>query len=123
MMLIVLKRFVLFLGLWVVISLNDPSAYAVGVLAAAAAAAVSLRLLPPKGRRVRLVAALRLAPGFAWRSLLGGLDVAWRAFHPRMPLSPPVDRLSGSPACRRRPGFAWRRAQPHAGHAGRRRAG
>jgi multicomponent Na+:H+ antiporter subunit E len=85
---VVLKRFALLLGVWVVLTLNAPSAYPVGVLAAAVATAISLRLLPPAGRQVRLGAVLRLAPGFVWRSLLGGLDVAWRAFHPRLPLNP-----------------------------------
>lgn len=37
---------------------------------------------------MRLITVFRLAPGFAWVSLLGGLDVAWRAFHPRLPLNP-----------------------------------
>jgi multicomponent Na+:H+ antiporter subunit E len=88
MMPIVLKRFALLLGLWIVLTLNEPSAYLVGALAAAVAAAISMHLLPPVGRQVRLVTVLRQAPGFAWRSLLGGLDVAWRAFHPRLPLNP-----------------------------------
>lgn len=88
MMPIVLKRFALLLALWVVLTLNEPSAYLVGVLASAAASAISMRLLPLAGRQVPLVTVFRLAPGFAWRSLLGGLDVAWRAFCPRLPLSP-----------------------------------
>lgn len=84
----VLKRFALLLGLWVVLTLNEPSAYLVGALATATAAAISVWLLPPEGRKVRLATIVRLAPGFAWTSFLGGLDVAWRAFHPFMPLKP-----------------------------------
>lgn len=87
-MLIVFKRFTLLYGLWLVITLNAPSAYLVGIVVAATATGVSLRLLPPKPHRVRFAALLRLAPAFAWSSLLGGLDVARRAFDPRLPLNP-----------------------------------
>lgn len=88
-MVITLKRFILLFGLWLVLTGNDPSAWLVGALVAAAAAFLSLRLLPPEGgREVRLATTLRLVPGFAWASLLGGIDVAWRAFHPRLPLKP-----------------------------------
>ncbi|MCG8485893.1 MAG: Na+/H+ antiporter subunit E, partial [Chromatiales bacterium] len=31
---------------------------------------------------------LGFAPFFFYRSLLGGVDVAWRAVHPRMPINP-----------------------------------
>jgi multicomponent Na+:H+ antiporter subunit E len=27
-------------------------------------------------------------PFFLWHSLKGGVDVAWRAFHPRLPITP-----------------------------------
>jgi multicomponent Na+:H+ antiporter subunit E len=101
-MLVVAKRFLLLFGLWVVLTLNDPSAWIVGALAAAAATGISLRLMPTRGHELRLFKALTLLPGFLWRSLLGGVDVAWRAFHPRMPLRPkwiryPVRLPSGGP--------------------------
>jgi multicomponent Na+:H+ antiporter subunit E len=60
----------------------------VGALAAAWATWVSLRLLPPAGGRIRPLALGRLAGSFLWQSLVGGLDVALRAFRPRMPLRP-----------------------------------
>jgi multicomponent Na+:H+ antiporter subunit E len=82
------KRFTLFLVLWLAITANDPSAWVTGAFAAAAATFVSLSLLPPATRQVHLFALLRLAPGFAWASFLGGLDVAWRALHPKMPMQP-----------------------------------
>lgn len=31
---------------------------------------------------------LRFVPFFLWRSLLGGVDVAWRVMHPRLPIAP-----------------------------------
>jgi multicomponent Na+:H+ antiporter subunit E len=87
-MAIVAKRFALLFGFWLMLTANEPSAWLVGMLAAAVATVISARLLPLSGREVRLATVLRLTPGFAWASLLGGLDVAWRAFHPRMPLKP-----------------------------------
>ena len=83
-----LKRFVVLFGLWLVLTGNDPSAWLVGVAAAGAAVSLSIRLLPPTGRPVRLAAVLRLAPGFVAASIAGGIDVAWRALHPRLPLRP-----------------------------------
>jgi hypothetical protein len=60
----------------------------VGALAAGLAASVSLRLVPPRRRTVQPLKIVKLMPGFLWASFLGGLDVIWRAFHPRMPLNP-----------------------------------
>lgn len=58
----------------------------VGTLASAWATWVSLRLLPPVAGRIRLAALGRLMLSFLWQSVVGGIDVARRAFHPRMPL-------------------------------------
>jgi len=35
-----------------------------------------------------LTGVLQFIPFFLWRSLVGGVDVARRAFHPRLPISP-----------------------------------
>jgi multicomponent Na+:H+ antiporter subunit E len=59
-----------------------------GLLAAAAATWVSLRLLPPAQGRLRLGALARLAVHFVWQSVVAGVDVARRAFDPRLPLRP-----------------------------------
>jgi multicomponent Na+:H+ antiporter subunit E len=82
------KRFLLLFALWLVIALNDPSSWAFGAAAAGLAARSSLWLLPPQGRGVQIGKVLKLVPSFIWQSVLGGLDVAWRAFHPRLPLKP-----------------------------------
>jgi multicomponent Na+:H+ antiporter subunit E len=82
------KRFILFAGLWLVLTGAAPGDLAVGILAAAAAAIASLAVMPPGRRRVRATAVLALAPGFLLGSLRGGIDVARRAFHPAMPLNP-----------------------------------
>jgi multicomponent Na+:H+ antiporter subunit E len=60
----------------------------VGALTVALATRASLYLLPPDAGRVKLGAlALRL-PRFLWQSVRGGIDVARRAFDPRVPLAP-----------------------------------
>jgi multicomponent Na+:H+ antiporter subunit E len=83
-----LQRWLVLYVLWLVISAADPSALIVGAIIAAGGAWLSIRLLPVGASRLRLRPVLGLVPAFAWRSLLGGVDVAWRALHPRMPLAP-----------------------------------
>lgn len=62
--------------------------WAVGALTALAAAALSLRLLPPAPRAPRLGALLKYLLRFLVQSLLAGLDVARRALDPRLPIEP-----------------------------------
>ncbi len=83
-----LKRWLLLYLLWLVISAADARALIAGMVVAGAGAWLSIRLLPSGESRLRLWPVIRLMPAFAWRSLLGGMDVAWRALHPRMPLVP-----------------------------------
>lgn len=87
-MLSAFKRFALLAAFWLVLTSGDPSGWAVGVITAGIACVLSLRLLPPAPRAVSLARVIGLLPGFLFRSLTGGLDVAWRAVHPRMPLDP-----------------------------------
>ncbi len=61
---------------------------AVGLMAAAAATWVSLRLLPPTPERVHYGALLRLAWRFLRQSVTAGVDVARRALAPRLSLRP-----------------------------------
>jgi multicomponent Na+:H+ antiporter subunit E len=82
-------RALLYFGVWLVIDQSaKPANLAFGVLATAAATWASLKLLPPASGRVRLGALLMLLPRFLWQSLLAGVDVARRAFSPRLPLQP-----------------------------------
>jgi multicomponent Na+:H+ antiporter subunit E len=83
-----LKRFIFFYGLWLVISEARAGLLAIGVLAALAATAVSLSIWRKGGRQLSIFALLGYLPGFLWRSVKGGLDVAWRVFHPRLPIAP-----------------------------------
>jgi multicomponent Na+:H+ antiporter subunit E len=65
-----------------------PGDVAMGVFATACATWASLRLLPPAAGSLRFRALLALLPHFLWESVVGGIDVARRAFSPRMPLAP-----------------------------------
>ncbi len=82
-----LARMALFLGLWLILAGFDPGGLVFGLVAAALATWASLRLMPG---RMSLApwAALRLAGLTLWQSLLAGVDIAWRAFDPRLPLQP-----------------------------------
>jgi multicomponent Na+:H+ antiporter subunit E len=91
----VLLRAAGFLALWMVlagVTLADLPAAAVAV---AAATWVSLILSPPRGPRISLPDLARLIGRFPGQSLLAGIDVARRAFHPRMPLN--VDTILYAP--------------------------
>lgn len=81
-------RFLIFAALWIVLTEADAEALAVGVVAAATASWASLRLLEPHAGRVRPLAIARFAIHFMKLSVYSGIDVAWRALHPRRPLDP-----------------------------------
>ena len=84
-----LPRLLLFAMLWLVLM---PSVLwydlLFGLVTALAASFASLRLLPPAQGSVGLLPLLMLMPRFVWQSVMAGWDVAWRAFHPKMPLAP-----------------------------------
>lgn len=79
-----------FLLLWLALHGAAPNDLPVGVLAAIAATWLSLRLLPPSGRRLDLPALARLVLAFPVQSLRAGFNVAWRALAPRPDLAPGV---------------------------------
>lgn len=82
------KRFVSFLVFWIVIMGGDIGALLPGLIAAGAAGWLGGRLAPADERPLDFLEIAALAPRFFWRSIAGGLDVAWRAFHPKLPLNP-----------------------------------
>ena len=85
----VVVRTLLYFGVWLVVDQSaKPSNWVVGALTSVAAAWVSVRLLPVGSGRVRVGALLLLLPRFLWQSLVAGLDVARRAFAPRLDLQP-----------------------------------
>jgi multicomponent Na+:H+ antiporter subunit E len=85
---IALKRFLFLAVIWLALTKGDSGGLIVGGVVAASGVWLSLRLLPPGEHGVSLIALARKFPAFVWRSVLGGVDVAWRALHPRMPLKP-----------------------------------
>jgi multicomponent Na+:H+ antiporter subunit E len=82
------SRCAVFFGFWRAVTEEAPGGLPFGLGAAEAALLVSVRLAPPAERPLRLLALAAMAPGFFRRALFGGIDVAWRAFHPRLPLRP-----------------------------------
>lgn len=83
-----LPRFTFFLGLWLVLNGPNLAGIIVGLPAAVLVSWLSTQLLPPSHRCLHLSTALFLGWFFLRNSLIAGLDVAWRAFHPHLPLRP-----------------------------------
>jgi len=72
---------------WVLVG-EDGSGWLFGAVAIPAAAAASLLLGPTARMRLRPLPLARFVGTFLIQSLLSAIDVARRAFHPRLPLSP-----------------------------------
>lgn len=90
---VALARAAGFFGCWLLLTTLGTGAnliadLAMGLLAAAAATWVSLRLLPPGPGRVRYGALIRLVGRFLWQSVVAGIEVARLAFAPRLALRP-----------------------------------
>jgi multicomponent Na+:H+ antiporter subunit E len=77
-----------YFALWVVLMGWAPDQLLFGAATAAVAAWISLKLLPAGTLRIRLGPLLALVPRFLWQSVVAGVDVARRAFDPRLPLAP-----------------------------------
>jgi multicomponent Na+:H+ antiporter subunit E len=77
-----------FLVLWLVLAGFNPGDLPAAVVAVAGATWTSLCLLPPGASRLSPPAIAWLLLRFPRQSLIGGIDVARRAFDPRLPLRP-----------------------------------
>ena len=82
----IISRGGLFSLIWWVLTDGAATSWWIGVPAVLLAVAASAALLPP--RPFVWYEFLRFVPFFLIRSLLGGVDVAWRAFHPAKPIAP-----------------------------------
>jgi multicomponent Na+:H+ antiporter subunit E len=81
------SRGILFFIFWLALSRGNPADLPAGLVTASAATWTSLRLLPPTASRLSLVALMTFALRFIGQSLLAGVDVAWRALDPSLPLN------------------------------------
>ncbi len=81
-----LIRAVLFALIWWILTDGVMNSWLIGIPAVFIAALVSIALLPPFGLSLRGI--INFIPYFVWHSLRGGVDVAWCAMHPRLPISP-----------------------------------
>ena len=82
----VVSRVLLFSLLWWALTDGTAGSWWIGAPAVAGAVIISVTLVPPLGLVWREV--MGFVPFFLWHSLKGGVDVAWRAFHPRLPITP-----------------------------------
>jgi multicomponent Na+:H+ antiporter subunit E len=82
----VVSRALLFSLLWWALTDGSAGSWWIGAPAVAGAVIMSVTLVPRLGLVWREV--MGFVPFFLWHSLKGGVDVAWRAFHPRLPITP-----------------------------------
>lgn len=82
----IVLRLVTFLLIWWVLTNGEISSWWFGVPAVLLALITSIALVPP----MHLVwyECIKFVPFFLTNSLRGGIDVAWRAFHPHLPITP-----------------------------------
>ena len=94
-----LSRGALFAFLWWVLTGGDSRSWLIGAPVVLAAAAAAVALNPSSRWRFSPAGLAGFVPHFLWRSIVGSVDVAWRAFHPSLPISPALTRYPlGLPA-------------------------
>jgi multicomponent Na+:H+ antiporter subunit E len=81
-----LVRVLLFMLIWYILTGGAIGSWLVGIPIVILAAFASVALLPPIGVSPSRI--IRFLPFFIWHSLRGGIDVAKRALHPQMAISP-----------------------------------
>lgn len=88
----IVLRLATFLLIWWVLTDGMASSLWFGVPAILLALISSIVLIPP----LNLIwyECVRFIPFFLKNSLIGGIDVAWRAFHPRLPIAPDLIEYS-----------------------------
>ncbi len=84
----IVKRTTVLGIVWLVLTGGSISALVYALAAVPAGIALSFLLLEPGPGTVNMLRLASLLPGFIMRSVAGGVDVAWRALHPRMPVRP-----------------------------------
>lgn len=84
----IILRSVAFFGFWLVLAGAQAADLPAGIISAAVAAWVSLYLMPPQSWSVRPAKVAGFVLRFIYQSIVAGIDVAWRAVNPRMPIRP-----------------------------------
>jgi multicomponent Na+:H+ antiporter subunit E len=79
-------RALVFALLWWILTQGAINSWLVGVPVVVLAVLASKQLLPVVSWSLSGI--VRFIPFFLWRSLYGGVDVARRALHPKLPISP-----------------------------------
>jgi multicomponent Na+:H+ antiporter subunit E len=79
-------RAILFALIWWILTDGAVNSWWVGIPVVLLATWVSILLLPAAS--FSLIGMIRFVPFFLWQSLRGGIDVAKRALHPKLPISP-----------------------------------
>jgi multicomponent Na+:H+ antiporter subunit E len=77
-----------FFGFWLILTPFSVTDILVGMLAAVVATRASLMLLPPGQWRLQPILLFHFGWHFLRQSVSAGIDVAWRALDPRLPLQP-----------------------------------
>jgi len=83
-----LKHVIVFSFLWWLLTSPRWDSWIVGGPTVLAAAMVARLIDQPLGWRWSLIGFLQFVPHFVRCSFLGGVDVAWRSLHPRLPIDP-----------------------------------
>ena len=73
---------------WWVLTKGACDSWVVGIPAILAAIYIDYRLFRPKANRWSLSGLIIYALSFLKFSITSGIDVVWRAYHPRLPLNP-----------------------------------
>jgi multicomponent Na+:H+ antiporter subunit E len=81
-------RAAFFFTFWLILYGVKSADLLIGIIAAIIATWASRRLLPPGRSSLRPIPLVRLVLRFLRQSIVAGIDVAWRALDPRMPVRP-----------------------------------
>ena len=84
--LLLAQRAALYGVLWWVLTEGQQGSWFIGIPVIVLALALGHALAPPSPRS--LTGILRFMPFYIGHSLKGGIDVAWRALHPSLPIEP-----------------------------------
>lgn len=81
-------RGALFAMIWWVLAEGDTGSWRMGAPCVLIAVLALIALSPRRVWRLRPLGVIAFIPFFLRRTVIGSVDVAWRALHPRMPIDP-----------------------------------